>query len=221
MIILDEKATGLEESAKAIGLSYGSQLSADRGMNVMKSLVSKPLNSGEANMLTGVNVQFSIIASVKWWQQAQRYHWFQIVMSQSIMHNIANPKFVLTPNHFAQSEVGALGTTSPVIDAFIKYRDDLLDRYKGVPMPPKIKRELIYSVPVGMLEEARVTTNYLQLMTMYTQRINHQLDEWRYFCAWMYKRLPYFKELVEARGCDLPDTRLLSLIPEVCPDVLD
>ena len=65
MIILDEKVTGLEESAKAIGLSYGTQLSADRGMTVMKSLVSKPLNSGEANMLTGVNVQLSIIASVK------------------------------------------------------------------------------------------------------------------------------------------------------------
>ena len=167
MIIIDEKVTGLEDSAKAIGLSYGSPLDTERGMKVMRSLIAKPLNSGEANMLTGVNVQMSIIASIKWWQQAQRYHWFQIVMSQSIMHNIANPKFVLTPNHFAQSEVGELGKTSPVIDAFIKYREDLLSRYKGVTMPPKIKRELIYSVPVGMLEEARVTTNYLQLMTMY------------------------------------------------------
>ena len=221
MIIIDEKVTGLKESAKAIGLSYGTQLSDERGMDVMLRLTGRPLNSGEANALTGVNVQFSIISSVKWWQQAQRYHWFQIVMSQSIMHNIANPKFVLTPNHFAQSEIGALGTTSPVIDAFIKYRNELLDKYKGVPMPHKIKRELIYSVPVGMLEEARVTTNYLQLMTMYTQRIHHQLDEWRYFCAWMYKRLPYFKELVEARRCDLPDTQLLSLIPGVCPDALE
>ena len=220
MIIQNEKVTGLKESAKAIGLSYGAPLNDDRGMNVMLRLTSRPLNSGEANALTGVNVQFSIIASIKWWQQAQRYHWFQIVMSQSIMHSITNPKFVLTPNHFAQSEIGALGTTSPVIDAFIKYREDLLSKYNGAPIPPKIKRELIYSVPVGMLEEARVTTNYLQLMTMYTQRIHHQLDEWRYFCAWMYKRLPYIKELVEARKCDVPDTQLLSLIPVACPGVL-
>lgn len=220
MIIQNEKVAGLKESAKAIGLSYSTPLSDDRGVNVMLRLASMPLNSGEANALTGVNVQFSIIASIKWWQQAQRYHWFQIVMSQSIMHSITNPKFALTPNHFAQSEIGALGTTSPVIDAFIKYREDLLGKYNGEPIPPKIKRELIYSVPVGMLEEARVTTNYLQLMTMYTQRIHHQLDEWRYFCAWMYKRLPYFKELVEARKCDVPDTQLLSLVPVVCPDVL-
>lgn len=167
MIIQNEKVAGLKESAKAIGLSYGTPLSDDRGVNVMLRLASMPLNSGEANVLTGVNVQFSIVASIKWWQQAQRYHWFQ-----------------------------------------------------GEPIPPKIKRGLVYSVPVGMLEEARVTTNYLQLMTMYTQRIHHQLDEWRYFCAWMYKRLPYFKELVEARKCDVPDTQLLSLIPVACPDVL-
>ena len=40
-----------------------------------------------------------------------------------------------------------------------------------------------------------MTTNYSQLKTMYVQRHNHRLPEWREFCEYMKNNLPLFKEL--------------------------
>ena len=45
----------------------------------------------------------------------------------------------------------------------------------------------------------RVTTNYLQLMNIYSQRHNHRLPEWREFCQELLE-LPMFKELLIANG---------------------
>lgn len=41
---------------------------------------------------------------------------------------------------------------------------------------------------------ARMTTNYLQLLSIYHQRNTHRSDEWKEFCSWV-KTLPMFKEL--------------------------
>lgn len=54
---------------------------------------------------------------------------------------------------------------------------------------------LLYSNPAGFELTARLSTNYRQLKTVYTQRYNHRLPEWREFCDYIEKNLPYFKEL--------------------------
>ena len=119
-------------------------------------------------------------ASIKWWQQAERYHWFQIVMSQSVMHQIAHKE----PEGIKYAE----GTPQKTKDAFAQ---TIKDYQKG-----NINRlELIYSVPVGYKEKARVTTNYLQLMTMVKQRENHTLPEWQEFCKQV-KEMPHMEEFL-------------------------
>ena len=55
--------------------------------------------------------------------------------------------------------------------------------------------KLLYSNPCGFKLTAAMTTNYRQLKTIYYQRKNHRLPEWREFCAEI-ENLPYFKELV-------------------------
>lgn len=218
MRVSDCKVDGIDDALKCLGLSYGTELETTRGKRVLKSLLAKPLNSGEANVLTGINVRMRVQASIKWWQQAQRYHWFQIAMSESVMHMIANPNIKITLDNFEYSEHDEIGPHNPVVQSFIDYRNGLLDLYNGVPLPPSVKCELIYSVPVSLLEEAYVTTNYLQLMTMYRQRYNHTLDEWKMFCRYVYE-LPVMGELLEANGCCRPDTQLLSSILKACQDV--
>ena len=54
--------------------------------------------------------------------------------------------------------------------------------------------EILYSNPCGFKLTAGMTTNYQQLKTIYYQRKNHRLPEWRTFCEWI-KTLPYFKEI--------------------------
>ena len=55
-------------------------------------------------------------------------------------------------------------------------------------------RKLVASLPCGFVLGATMTTNYRQLKTIYRQRKNHKLKEWKEFCDWC-ESLPYFKEL--------------------------
>ena len=65
----------------------------------------------------------------------------------------------------------------------------LADEYNADPTPEKYLT-LLYNVPVGFRLTARMTTNYRQLKTIYQQRKNHRLPEWRDFCDWI-ERLPH------------------------------
>ena len=59
---------------------------------------------------------------------------------------------------------------------------------------PDVKKEkylkLLYSNPCGFKLTAGMTTNYRQLKTIYAQRKNHRLPEWREFCKWI-ETLPH------------------------------
>ena len=55
--------------------------------------------------------------------------------------------------------------------------------------------ELLYSNPCGFRLTSRMTTNYQQLKTIYSQRKTHRLPEWRAFCKWI-ETLPYAKEFI-------------------------
>ena len=55
--------------------------------------------------------------------------------------------------------------------------------------------DILMNVPAGLKLTARISTNYRQLKTIYYQRKNHRLPEWRKFCNWMETELPHFKEL--------------------------
>ena len=45
--------------------------------------------------------------------------------------------------------------------------------------------QIISNLPSGYLKWMGISTNYLQLKTIYSQRKNHKLQEWRYFCNWI------------------------------------
>ena len=50
---------------------------------------------------------------------------------------------------------------------------------------PEAFLRLVYSLPAGLEMSARMTTNYRQLKTIYNQRRDHRLPEWRVFCKWL------------------------------------
>ena len=66
---------------------------------------------------------------------------------------------------------------------------------KGSKEAKELYLEILYNIPSGFQLTARMTTNYSQLKTMYMQRHNHRLPEWREFCEYMKSNLPLFKEL--------------------------
>ena len=145
-------------------------------------LANTPAGTGHSNFLVGIRVSFDLTAPRYIWQEAQRYHWFDIVSSQSTMHKIT--RMDLSPDMFTD------GTPKNAYDAVVveqmAYRQD--------PSEENF-RALKAAVPEGLLLTARISTNYQQLRTIWNQRKGHKLREWRDFCEWI-KGLPYGKELI-------------------------
>ena len=145
------------------------------------TLASAKPGSGHDCYLKGILVVFDLTMSVKMSVQLQRYHFIDFVSSQSAMHRLS--KFELD-------------------DQYVKYVDPRMieimkqkqEEYNADPTPEKYL-ELLYSNPCGFTLTGEMTTNYLQLKTIYQQRKHHKLDEWKALCQWI-ETLPYFKELV-------------------------
>ena len=86
-----------------------------------------------------------------------------------------------------------------------------LDRMRGIDtskvsrnanfdMPLKRGRDGRFKVPSGMELTARMTTNYRQLKTIYRQRKDHRLPEWREFCRWL-ETLPHSEWITRKEEC--------------------
>jgi hypothetical protein len=139
---------------------------------------SKP-GEGHDQWLTGVIVQFDLTFSNKVWVEAERYHFFDFISSQSTMHRIARFDYDLSYVKYVDPRV-------------IEIMKEKLDVYNNASEDEKTERylELLYTNPAGFLLTAGMTTNYRQLKTIYHQRKNHRLPEWRMFCRWI-EKLPY------------------------------
>ena len=85
-----------------------------------------------------------------------------------------------------------------VLPEIIDIAKGLVDKYNSDPTDENYLT-LLYNIPVGFCLTARMTTNYRQLKTIYRQRKNHRLPEWRTFCEWI-ESLPYADELIVGKG---------------------
>lgn len=149
-------------------------------------LAKAPLNSGHVSFAKGIVVNMDITFTNKAWIEFQRYHFADIITGMSTMHRIS--KFDLD-------------------EAFNEYTDPTiikrLKELQEVYLTTKDKEDylkLLYSTPAGLEMTGRVTTNYLQLMNMWSQRHNHRLPEWRQFANELLEKLPLFKEFLIANG---------------------
>lgn len=149
-------------------------------------LTKAPLNSGHVSFAKGIIVNMDVTFTNKAWIEFQRYHFADIITGMSTMHRIS--KFDLQ-------------------EAFNEYTDELiihrlkeLQEQYNASQSKEDYLKLLYSTPAGLKMTGRVTTNYLQLMNMWSQRHNHRLPEWRQFCEELIEKLPLFKEFLIANG---------------------
>lgn len=134
--------------------------------------------SGHDCFLKGIIVQADFHAPQYWWIQAQRYHWFDIVSSQSKMHRITEMDLEQCCGNARNSTLNLLR--------------DIIDEYKE---GNEVLEEVLDNIPMGFEYTAGVSTNYLQLKTMYHQRKNHRLTMWNKVFVEFCEGLPYFNEL--------------------------
>lgn len=183
MKVENVKVYDLEESFKASKYPMAVDTSAVDGSitDRIRSLARTPKGEGHDQFMTGIRVAFDLTFTVKAWTEAERYRFLEFVSSQSTMHRIA--RFDLSKQYNEYVDPRMIGIMN-----------ELKDRYNETGDPEDYLR-LLYSNPCGFELTARLTTNYRCLKTMYAQRKNHRLPEWREFCAWI-ETLPYARELI-------------------------
>jgi len=75
-------------------------------------------------------------------------------------------------------------------------RDVVMEERIGIWMTKhEVFMKIISNCPMGLEQIMSVSTNYLQLKTIYNQRRHHKLDDWQVFCDWI-ETLPMAKELI-------------------------
>jgi hypothetical protein len=180
-VVQNWKVFGLEDSVRAS--KYPMAVKVDDvayGItDTVRKLANSEKGSGHDQFLTGIVVQFDLTLSIKAWVEAERYHFLDFVSSQSTMHRIERFDPLMQCNEYVD-----VGT--------ITVMQRLLDAYKADPTPEN-RLKLLYNIPTGFRLTARMTTNFRQLKTIYSQRKSHRLPEWVALCEWM-ETLPHFKE---------------------------
>ena len=178
MKIENDFVYGLHTSVRAskFPMSVDTSECSDEITNTVKNLGCAKVGSGHDNFLNGIIVQFDLTFSIKAWVEAERYHFLDFVSSQSTMHRIERFEPLMQCNEYV---------TPATIQEMIR----LLEEYKADPAPENRLR-LLYNIPTGFRLTARMTTNYRQLKTIYSQRRTHRLPEWRQFCKWI-EELPH------------------------------
>ena len=149
-------------------------------------LGSVPTGTGHDNFLKGIIVQFDLTFTIKAWTEAERYHFFEFVSSMSTMHKITKFNLDNAYNEYVDKKV------IEIMKKLVKEYNEIDDKNSEEAKNQYLK--CLYTNPTGMFLTAGMTTNYQQLKTIYQQRKNHRLPEWREFCKWC-ETLPHFMDL--------------------------
>ena len=141
-----------------------------------------------------ITVYMDITAPLYWWKEFDTYKVGTVANSCSTMHKIHAKEFTLEDfscEHLMDFEekrrlkFSPLGTLQNTINELNDCRKVFLET-----KDKKYWWQMIQLLPSSYNQKRKIMLNYEVLVTMYHQRKNHKLDEWREFCSWI-ETLPY------------------------------
>lgn len=190
--IENTSVSGLDRCIVSSGNSFRTELREEKDLNEkdlqrVNKLGSVLPGSGHDSFLNGITVIADFTAPLYWWKQAQRYHWFEFVSSQSTMHCVT--KFKIKERCVENVDYRIVEILQELVDNYNNNKD-INEEYRKV-----LWYKIIASLPSGFCLSATMTTNYRQIKTMCLQRKNHKLPEWKEFIHWAVTELPKFSEM--------------------------
>lgn len=192
--ISNAKVFGLADSIRRAKFPMAVNINALNGAltDGIKNLAQSEKGEGHDQWLTGVIVQFDLTFSNKAWVEAERYHFLDFVSSQSTMHRITKFDLAAAYNEYVDRRI------IEIMEEKVNFYNNYKESENSTDEKKRMYLEILYSNPAGFQLTAGLTTNYRQLKTIYAQRKNHRLPEWREFCAWI-ETLP-MSELITGKG---------------------
>lgn len=161
--------------------------------NTVNKLAKTDAGTGHNNFLKGVVVEFDLTMTPKMSVELERYHFVDFISSQSTMHKITAMN--LDEAYIRWTDKRCIDVIKELVEEYNSLEDKTTDYAK------ELYLRILYSNPCGMKLTAGMVTNYLQLKTIYQQRKNHRLPEWRAFCRWI-ETLPYSEWITEKNIID-------------------
>lgn len=145
-------------------------------------LANSPSGSGHQTFLSGIRVSFDIKYPNYISPELQRYHWIDIVSSSSKMHRLSSMDMDTCFNKYVTDE------SKEQMKRLVKKFNDTKSYEDFMVM--------LSNCPQGVELFMRVSTNYLQLRTLYRQRKTHKLKEdYGELCEFI-EKLPYANEFI-------------------------
>ena len=225
--ILEYNVYGLENAERYSGLPMTTDLEdLTSSEKRMEKLCNAKPGSGHDNVAKGILVTALIKYPTYWTTQFQRYHFADIISSQSKMHRLN--KFDISESCNKYVDYRSIEILNEKVQTYNFILDNKLEKafvcnykhfetYEGaeeffdslickegeeyilktnIYMVTKYEAfmEVVSNCPQGFELTMAITTNYLQLKTIYEQRKHHKLaEDWGAFAKWC-EELPKFSE---------------------------
>lgn len=160
---------GYQEAALGFSLSYNSTI--DRAKSLFPVFAFK--QGGENKFLESIYLWLEVTAPRYWWQEADTYR-ISTKQSESTMHTLS--KGYLVKEDFENDDI--LDDTLDYINNHISLKNNVYWSEHKVEWLIALKNML----PEGFLQKRIWVINYKTLQNIYSQRYNHRLPQWKYFC---------------------------------------
>ena len=157
-------------------------------MKLCKNLIK--VGSPDRKFLRMIHVQADVTAPLYWWKEYDTYKVGTVANSCSTMHTIHKRDLTLDDFSYEHLIPVALDCLNETIKTINTARQFVVDM--------KLKEDwwqMIQLLPSSFNQMRTIDLNYETLLSIYRQRKNHKLDEWREFCKWI-ETLPYMKEFL-------------------------
>ena len=167
----------------------------DADMDLAKRLIKA--GSSDRKFLRMIHVQANVTAPLYMWKQIDQYRIGVTTNSTSTMHTIH--KRDLTIDDFSHEHLDGTFGEAALIEII-----RVINNARAYYNESKSKEDwyaMIQLLPSSFNQMRTIDLSYENLFSIYHQRKNHKLDEWREFCKWI-ETLPYMKEFL---GLDEPN----------------
>lgn len=170
-------------------IADGIYVIGNNDMTLMQKLIKA--GSEHRKFMRQIIISVDIAAPLYWWKEFDTYKVGTVANSCSTMHKIHEKEFIL--DDFSHEKLNIISLN--IIEELIK----VLNANRRMFLETNDKQywwQIIQLLPSSYNQKRMVTLNYENVLSMFSQRKNHKLDEWSIdFVKWV-EALHYSKELI-------------------------
>lgn len=142
--------------------------------------------TGHDCYLKGVQFNMVINFPLYWLKEYQRYHFSDIISSQSTMHKVTEMDIASYCDEKVDKRI------IEIVNGFV----DLYNAETNAVKKKQLFEVIVSNLPSGFSMAMGITLNYLQAKSMVLQREHHKLDDWSKDFIPYLKGLPFFNLFV-------------------------